>query len=204
MAISLNNNINKDEYERYQLNLVIVLETSLLMQDSYNDTSDTKQSIANQIVCTIIDELNDEDRVSLVTFNDTFNREQTLDDIKSIDTETFKANILEIEPTDGGYEFDEGYNAALGQLQEFFDVQVMAAANNDDDDEKEELIENRIIMITNNLPNSDSSLMDLIQVYSDSDENKIYTSFININEQLPSSKLMNSINKLRDVIFIII
>ena len=120
----------------------------------------------------------------MVTFNDAFNIVQTLDDIKSIGTETTDGtNILAIEPTDGGYEFDKGYNTALEQLQEFLDVQVMAAANNDDDDEKEELIENRIIMITNNLPNADSSLMDLmdlmdlIQVYSDSDENKI----LNIN-----------------------
>ena len=67
-----------------------------------------------------------------------------------------------------------------------------------DDDDKEDETENRVIMITNNLPNSDSSLMDLMQVYSDSDENKIYTSFINIGDaNIPSSKLINSINKLR-------
>lgn len=201
MSISLNNNIDKDEYVRYQLNLVIVLETSATMNDSYNDSIDNKQVIGNQIACSIIDELNDEDRICFVTFNDTFNIEQTLDDIKSIDTETLKNKIMAIEATGGGYEFDEGYNAALGQLQEWFDMKVMmeTAANNDDDDddEKQDLVENRIIMITNNLPNSDSSLMDLIQVYSDSDENKIYTSFININEQLPSTKLMNNVNKLR-------
>ena len=198
MSISLNNNINKDEYARYKLNLVIVLETSSTMNDSYNNNSDNKQCIGNEIVCTILDELKDDDKFCLITFNDTFNIEQTLDDIKSTDCNSLKSKILEIESTGGGFDFDEGYNAALGQLQEYFDVQVMSAMNMmGDDDGKEELVENRIIMITNNLPNSDSSLMDLMQVYSDSEENKIYTSILNINEQLPSIKLINSVNKLR-------
>merc|ERR1712228_54209 len=115
-----------------------------------------------------------------------------------------KTEITSIEAMGGSYDFDEGYNVALGQLQELFDAQIMATANqltsddSDDDDDKEFEAENRVILITANLPNPDSSLMDLMQVYSDSDENKIYSSFVHIgSDKMRYLKLQNAVDKLR-------
>eukprot|EP01084_Bolivina_argentea_P034485 63823_1 len=172
------------------------------MNDIYSNTSKTKQIISNEIISVLFDLLNEDDKFCLVTFNDTFNIEIPLEDIGSIlqQNTNIKRDIMNISSSGGGTDFDEGYNAALGQLQELFDVQVMQSSYEDDDndsDNKQNQIENRIILITNNVPNYDSSLMDLMQVYSDSDENKIYASFINIGDEQPSNKLINNIYKLR-------
>ena len=121
MSISLNANINKDDYPRYKLNCVVVLETSSSMNDPYNNGVDSKQSVANSIICSIVDGLGEEDKFCLVTFNDSFNIEHPLDDIKSMeDKESVKREILSIESSGGDYDFDEGYNVDLGQLQVHF------------------------------------------------------------------------------------
>merc|ERR1712173_13369 len=58
--------------------------------------------------------------------------------------------------------------------------------------------ENRVILICENLPESNSSVMDLMQVYSDSDENRIYSTLFNIgNDAMQFMKLQKSVNKLR-------
>eukprot|EP01083_Nonionella_stella_P081587 224794_1 len=194
MSIQLNSCIKNEDYKRYKSNVVVVLETSLSMNDAYHKSADTKQNVANSIVCAILDELRADDKFCLVTFNDTFNIEQPLDEVGSIGMDEIKSATLAIECSGGGCDWDEGYNAALGQLQELFDAQIMAAAANQSDEDEE--CENRIILLTNSLPNSDSSLIDLMQVYSDSDENKVYTSFVAIGDA-PSAKLVNAVHKLR-------
>merc|ERR550525_881852 len=123
--------------------------------------------------------------------------EEPLDDIKSMDIASIQSNIKQISSSSGGLDFDEGYNAALNQLQELFDAQIMAAANLEEDDEKEDTTENRFIFVTGNVPEADSSLLDLMQVYCDTDENKIYTTFLNIGDEPASSKLTASICKMR-------
>lgn len=197
LSMSLQNNISasSEEYRRYKLNCVIVLETSSSMSAETD-----RQSIANQLVCAILDQLDDDDKFCLIAGSENCNIEHPLDDIKSTDCAALKKKILSFTASGGPFELDEGYNAALGQLQEYFDAQLMAATNADEDDEeenKDECVENRILIISDTLPNSDSSLMDLMQVYSDSDENKIYTSFISVSVQSPSHKLVNNVYKLR-------
>ena len=204
MSISLQTSIkNKQDYKRPPINCVVVMEASDAMSEEYAENK-TKQSAANEIACAILDQLGDGDKFCLVTFSDSFKIEYPLDDVQSIgDLESIKAEITSIEPTGGSYDFDEGYNTALGQLQELFDAQIMAMTtnldlDNADDDDKESETENRVILICENLPESNSSLMDLMQVYSDSDENKIYSSLLNIgNDKMQYLKLQNSVNKFR-------
>eukprot|EP00483_Globobulimina_turgida_P008798 UN08816 len=170
------------------------------MGDMYGSGSKTKQRVGAEIICNILDELGAEDKFCLISFSDTFNIDVGLDDISCMDIDNVKKEIMLIDSSGGGVDFDEGYNAGLGQLQELFDAEIMAAVvaeNKEDDDDGFEKRENRLIIISCSLPNYDSSLMDLMQVYSDSDENKIYSSFINIGDVLANNKLISNINKLR-------
>ena len=173
MSIALKSNIQRDALKRDKLNCVVVLETSSMMNTSYTNNGDngksgdqSKQSVANQIVCDILDILQDDDQFCLLSFSDSAKMEMPLEDIKSMDIATVKSQLGAIPTTPGGVDFDEGYNAALNQLQELFDAQIMAAAsvNAEDDEKEEELTENRFIFVTATLPESDSSLMDQMQV----------------------------------------
>jgi len=207
LSMALRSNIKREEMTRDKLNCVVVLETSSTMRSPFMGSngadsggqSRSKQAVANQIVCDVLDCLDEDDRFCLLSFSDLAKMEQPLYDLKSMDLAAIKSQIAAIPTAPGGVDFDEGYNAALAQLQELFDAQIMAAAhlNAEDDGKEDECTENRFVFVTANLPEADSSLMDLMQVYSESEENKIYTTFLNVGDLAPSTKLTSSICKMR-------
>jgi len=145
MSIALRCNVPKDTITRDRLNCVVILDTSSSMRNEYGGSSRSRQSVANQVVCDILDLLEDDDQFCLISFSENAKMEEPLDDIKSMDIASIQSNIKQIGSSSGGLDFDEGYNAALNQLQELFDAQIMAAANLEEDDEKEDTTENRFI-----------------------------------------------------------
>ena len=89
MTVGLNSNIKQSDFQRKKLNLVVVLDISGSMSSRFNsyyydgleeedgeenryaeDKNKTKMQIANESVNLLIDELNEDDRLGIVLFDD--------------------------------------------------------------------------------------------------------------------------------------
>ena len=104
ITVGLNSNITEADFERDDLNLVIVLDVSGSMGsqfDSYYydgpDSQDadgrTKMQIANEAVAGLLDRLGPDDRLGVVLFNDRAHLARPLEGIGETDTESLKREI---------------------------------------------------------------------------------------------------------------
>lgn len=199
MAVGLNSNIKESDFQRKKLNLVVVLDISGSMDSSFNsyyydgnkefdlenymDKNKSKMEIANESVNILIDQLNDDDRFGLVLFESGSHIAKPLNLVGETDIEKIKEHVLEIEAT-GGTNFEAGYKSANEVLAEYTNV---------DSDE----YENRIIVITDAMPNtgatSEDSLMSMVGQNADKG---IYTSFIGVGVDF-NTELIETISNVK-------
>ena len=180
MTVGLNSNIKEKDFKRPKLNLVVVLDNSGSMEspfDSYyydnnifkrfsSGNNKSKMEIANDSVNILIDKLNKDDRFGMVIFNSQGHIAKYLSEIGETDVYDLKSHISEIEAM-GGTNFEDGYRKAL----EIFDE-----LDTDNDE-----YQNRIIVITDAMPNvGTTSKNGLMSMVEESSKNKIYTSFIGV------------------------
>ncbi|MCR5187051.1 MAG: VWA domain-containing protein [Clostridia bacterium] len=178
MTVGLNSNIKESDFVRPKLNLVVVLDISGSMSSSFNsyyydgnymdgyveERYKSKMDVAKESVNILVDHLDIDDRFGLVTFESKGSINRKLGSLGD-SIENVKANILNIKEG-GGTNFEVGYRLALQELQ---------AVENDEE------YQNRIIVITDAMPNTgmtdSTSLMGMIEENS---KKKIYTSFIGV------------------------
>lgn len=175
MSVGLNSNIKEEDFKRKKLNLVIVLDISGSMSsgfnsyyyDEKNDNNEckTKMKIAEECVNSLIDKLNQDDRVGIVLFDNQAYRGCKIVEIGDTDTEKLKEHILEVEPM-GGTNFSSGYEMGT----ELFTEDLMS------DD-----YENRIIVITDAMPNLGITSTDgMTEKIKNNSNNNIYTTFVGV------------------------
>lgn len=180
MSVGLNSNIKESDFVRPKLNLVVVLDNSGSMWSSFDsyyydgnytskynsETRKSKMEIANNSVNILLDQLNQDDRFGMVIFNSEGNIAKYLNKLEDTNINNLKENISDIEAT-GGTNFEDGYKKAL----EIFD-------NLSENDKN---YQNRIIVITDAMPNTgytgSDGLMDLVEK---SAKKNIYTSFVGV------------------------
>lgn len=198
MAVGLNSNIKESDFQRKKLNLVVVLDISGSMSSSFNsyyydnntfdlenyaDRNKSKMEIANESVNILIDQLNEDDRFGLVLFESSSYIAKPLNLVGETDIDKIKEHVLEIEAT-GGTNFEAGYKSANEVLEEYTNV---------DSDE----YENRIIVITDAMPNtgetSEDSLMSMVKQNADKG---IYTSFIGVGVDF-NTELIETISNVK-------
>ena len=177
MTVGLNSNIKESDFARKKLNLVVVLDISGSMSSGmaeyyydnpFKETEyKSKMEVANEAVTILIDQLNDDDRFGMVLFDDQAYIGQEIYSIESTDVKALKDHILEIKES-GGTNFEAGYTLANKLFEEYKDADS-------------EEYENRIIVITDAMPNtgatSKESLMGMVKENS---ETGIYTTFIGV------------------------
>eukprot|EP01084_Bolivina_argentea_P064844 118211_1 len=172
LSVGLNSNINQNEFKRKHLNLIIILDNSGSMSDSFDNTNNTKMNIANKSVITLLKHLTDMDRFGLITFNNEAQIIQKLDYMSDIDKDELYNTILNIRPC-GGTNFECGWNKAIN----LYDTIMKQYIYNKE-------CENRIIILTDAQPNIDSSdgksLLNLICKHALNEERRIYTTIIGI------------------------
>lgn len=195
MAVGLNSNIKESDFQRKKLNLVVALDISGSMDSSFNsyyydnnnifdfEKNKSKMEIANESVNILIDQLKDDDRFGLVLFESGSYIAKPLNLVGETDIEKIKEHVLEIEAT-GGTNFEAGYKSANELLAEYTNV------NSDE-------YENRIIVITDAMPNtgrtSEESLMSMVE----QNANKgIYTSFIGVGVDF-NTELIETISNVK-------
>ena len=181
MTVGLNSNIKESDFQRKKLNLVVVLDISGSMSSKFNSyyydfnsnetekDSDTrsKMKIANESVNTLIDQLNPDDRLGIVLFDDDAYLAKKMNLISETDVDAIKEHVLEIEAR-GGTNFEAGYKEA-NKL--FKDLKKYDANE----------YENRIIVITDAMPNAGTTDKDgILSMVKENSENGIYTTFIGV------------------------
>lgn len=196
MTIGLNSNIKESDFTRKKLNLVVVLDISGSMSSIFNsyyydgsledkekDENKSKMQIANKSVNILIDQLNDDDRFGMVLFDDSSYLGKPISSVKETDMEAIKKHILEIQAS-GGTNFESGYTQATELFEEYI---------NENSDE----YENRIIVITDAMPNdgttSETGLLSYVEQNADKE---IYTSFIGVGVDF-NTELIEKITDVR-------
>ena len=188
VSVGLNSNIKESDFSRKKLNLVLVLDISGSMYspinnyyydfDENNHESKSKMRLAEESINILLDQLNDEDSVGVVLFDDSGYLAKPLNLVGDTDIEAIKEHVLEIEAM-GGTNFEAGYNLA----NEVFDEYGIG-----DIDE----YENRIIVITDAMPNiGETSKAGLRKLMERNADQGIYTSFIGVGLDFNSEVVKN-------------
>ena len=180
MTVGLNSNIKQSDFARKKLNLTVVLDISGSMNSSFNryyydslgqekeeDAGKSKMNIALESVNILIDQLNGEDRFGMILFDDDAYLGKEMSLVGETDIEAIKGHILEIEAA-GGTNFESGYLKATELYDEYKNI-----------DSNE--YENRIIVITDAMPNTGVTSEQTLLSYVNENANKgIYTTFIGV------------------------
>lgn len=154
-----------------------------LEEENLEDMNKTKMQIANESVNLLIDQLNDDDRFGLVLFESDARVEKELKSIEDVNVKNLKSDILKISPM-GGTNFEAGYVEATKLFDEYLDV----------DQDK---YENRIIVITDAMPNIGTTYESgLLEYIKKNAENKISTTFIGVGIDF-NTELIEELSKVR-------
>ena len=199
MTVGLNSNIKEEDFSRKKLNLLVLLDISGSMSSPFysyyydnpleynkNDeeySNESKMKLADKAVCTLLDQLKQDDKFGLVTFESNAKTEQKIEEVSKLDLDSLKNKILKIT-NKGGTNFSAGYIQATSEFEKF---------QNASKDE----YENRIIILTDAMPNEgdygNNSLMGLVKNNATSG---IYTTFIGIGVDF-NTKLIEEITDVK-------
>lgn len=154
-----------------------------LEEENVEDMNKTKMQIANESVNLLIDQLNDDDRFGLVLFESDARVEKELNLIEDVNVKKLKSDILAIKAM-GGTNFEAGYVEATKLIDEYLDV------NQDE-------YENRIIVITDAMPNIGRTYKsELLEYIKKNADNKIGTTFIGVGVDF-NTELIEELSKVR-------
>jgi len=206
LSVGLNSGIQESDFKRKNLNLVVVLDISGSMSSSfdkyYYDTitgkrmlSDgsseeyvereikTKIEVASESLVALIDQLEPNDRLGVVLFDNDSYLAKPLNLVAETDIQAIKDHILEIA-SQGSTNMSAGMNTAIDQYNDYLDI------NKDE-------YENRIIFLTDAMPNlGDTSEDGLFGLSETNAKNGIYSTFIGIGVDF-NTELINKISKIQ-------
>ncbi len=196
LSVGLNSNIKKSDFKRKRLNLVIVLDISSSMEASFDEyyydngkkiqlsneeLKKTKMQIATKSIASMIDHLKSDDRFGMVLFNNRSYKAKPLRDIKTTNIKAIKKHILDLKPK-GGTNWSAGYKEAI---ELFKDIK------------KDSNVENRIIFLTDAMPNrGELTQKGLFGIVDSASKNGIYTTFIGVGVDF-NSDLVEKISKTK-------
>lgn len=197
-TIGLNSNLNKEDFDRKKLNLVVVLDISGSMGSSFDRyyydrygnrkhvedyTEKEKIEIAKESLKGMTKHLKEGDRFGVVLFNNKGHKAKPLNPVEKTDMTAIKGHITNISEG-GGTNMEAGIRKASEMLQEYKNVNKTE-------------YENRVIFMTDAMPNrgttSDSGLTSIAEENS---QDGIYTSFVGIGVDF-NSELVDSITSIK-------
>ena len=201
MTVGLNSNIKQRDFKRKKLNLVVVLDISGSMSSPFysyyydrfskdkkdrvesDDYKKSKMEIANESVNILIDQLKAYDRLGIVLFDDQAKIFEQIKLVSEMDIKKTKKKISEIRVM-GGTNLEAGYTTGTKLLEKF-------------KDSKKSEYENRIILITDAMPNfGTTSTKGLLSYIEDNSKMGIYTTFIGVGVDF-NTKLIEEISDVK-------
>lgn len=193
LSVGLNSNVNASDFERERLNLVVVLDTSGSMgspmsqyhYDGENRSGDRettpKMSAANEAVLALIDQLEDEDRFGLVTFDQRAETVVPLERMDERDGAALADDVRSIE-ADGGTNLEAGMSTARQLVEPHAD---------------EGESDTRIVYLTDAMPNIGDTSADGLESRLETDaERGIHSTFVGVGMDFQSG-LVDGITAVR-------
>ncbi len=200
LSVGLNSGLKESDFQRKILNLVIVLDNSGSMGESYNQYYyDNGQQLdayaeegihhknkiesATESVVSILDQLNGDDRFAIVTFNSNAHLEKPMGLVSRVNMQDIKNRVLDIA-AGGSTNLAAGMQMATQQFNNLYEVSNYE-------------FENRIMVLTDAQTNTgDFSSTGLYNIVNGNAGNRIYTTFIGIGVDF-NSDLIEQITKIK-------
>jgi len=202
LQVGLNSGIKEADFQRKKLNLVIVLDISGSMGSPFNkyyydqfgnrelreqeedvDAGKSKMEIASKAVVGLLDHLNEDDRFGMVLFDDDAYLAKPISEVGETDMNAIKGHILEIQDR-GGTNMEAGMEKGTALFDKYLDAD-------------QEEYENRIIFLTDAMPNRGAtSEQGLLGITGSNADNKVYTTFIGVGVDF-NTELVEAITKIR-------
>jgi Ca-activated chloride channel family protein len=190
LSVGLNSGINEGEFQRKKLNLVVVLDISGSMgapfsqyyYDGKKEESEhkSKMQIANESIVSMIDHLKAEDSFGVVLFDNDAYPVKPLRKVEYTDMKAIKKHILALQDR-GGTNWSAGYRAGV----KYFD------------NVEKKGYENRIIFITDAMPNTGELKKEkLFGMAKEASKKGIHTTFIGVGVDF-NANLVEYVSKIR-------
>jgi len=180
LSVGLNSGIDEKDFKRKKLNLVVVLDISGSMSGNFDayfydksgnkvknsdEKSKKKMTIANESIVAMLSHLKDNDRVGIVLFDHNSYRAKPLGLVGNSDKKAIRDHILALKEQ-GGTNWSAGYQEGLKMF---------------DDISLSNKYENRIVFLTDAMPNSGEMRKDkLFGLAKKASKKGIHTTFIGI------------------------
>jgi Ca-activated chloride channel family protein len=199
LAVGLKSDLRKSEFSRKKLNLIVVLDISGSMESPFNryyygskrerpgmndrELEMTKLKAASLAITALLDQLGPHDRFGMVLFDHEAYLAKPVSTIDTTDVPALKSHILALH-TAGATNMEAGL--AMGK-----DLLVPFAGEDRED------YENRIIFLTDAMPNTDdTSEYGLLGMTREMAEKNLFLTFIGMGIDF-NSQLVESISKVR-------
>jgi Ca-activated chloride channel family protein len=201
LAVGLNSGMRESDFQRKKLNLVIVLDKSGSMGDSYNQyyydrygnqvdayaeegiDRRSKMQSADESVVSLLDQLQSDDRFAIVTFSSSAYLDKPMGLVSRVDMRDVKNRVLDIS-AGGSTNLAAGLQMATQQFRNLYEI------NNYE-------YENRIIVLSDAQPNTgDYSSSGLLGIAQNNANNRLYTTVIGIGVDF-NSQLIEQITKIK-------
>ncbi|MBI4310802.1 MAG: VWA domain-containing protein [Chloroflexi bacterium] len=201
LSVGLNSGIKESDFQRKKLDLVIVLDNSGSMGESFNQyyydragarrdayaeeggSSLRKMDSAAKSVTYILDQLTGDDRVAIVTFNSRAALVQPMTPVWDLDMRDLQERVLDIT-AGGSTDLEAGLDMATRQFRNLREADSYE-------------FEDRMIVLTDAQPNTgDFSSRGLGGTLEENARNRIYATFIGIGVDF-NSDLVERITKIK-------
>ena len=201
LSVGLNSGMTEEDFARKQLNLVIVIDVSGSMGELYNQyyydrfgtqqdaysgegvTRLTKLESAADAVVRILDQLDEGDRVGVVTFDSNARVLQKSQPMNETNRYDLRNKVLDLRPG-GSTNMSDGMNEATDIIERYYEQNSYE-------------YENRIIFLTDAQPNTgDTSTGGMIGVMKRNAARHIYTTFIGVGVDF-NSQLIEDIIQVK-------
>jgi Ca-activated chloride channel homolog len=169
---------------REPLNLLVILDISGSMSGRFPGRSNenTKMKIANEILVEIVKFLNPDENLGIILFDNETRVLQSLKKISKMDTDELCKKILEISPR-GGTNMELGMETGVLLMKDFLEINKHANQNN------------RIIFLTDAMPNIGGGQKSLKTLSNQASIDKIYTTYIGVGLDF-DTKLVEQLTKI--------
>jgi Ca-activated chloride channel family protein len=199
LSVGLNSGMEERDFERKNLNLVIVLDISGSMSSPFNEyyydqfgnevrlsiweRNRQKMEVAKDAVIAVLDQMDNDDRFGIVLFNERASLLQRMSLVRRTDMDEVADSIFEIR-AGGSTNLADGMKLATDLLERYSDYDPYD-------------YENRIIFLTDAMPNTgETGEYSLLSLLKNNSYDNIYTTFIGIGVDF-NTQLVESITKTR-------
>ncbi|WP_135535235.1 vWA domain-containing protein [Halostella pelagica] len=196
MTVGLNSGI--EDFERKTLNLVVVLDISGSMSSPFdryyydrfgnrheveNYTERPKIDVATDVVASMTDHLDDEDRFGMVLFNNGSYVAKPMREVKRTDMSAIRDHIRELQ-ANGGTNLSAGAETGTELLSEYADA-----------DQTE--YETRMVYLTDAMPNLGTTTEDgLVGIAEENAAQNVYTTFVGMGVDF-NTELVDTLTAVR-------